>query len=176
MIFLLPLIVLVAANPCPYCKWDACTFTLGSLANCSACYDVAALVPVKIPATSINPPVEPIGVCQLCPEHCGACEYALAVPSYAPPVPIINCTSCAQGYTNNHFTGKCDPCPANCSSCHFEVINLANSVPYYVINCTNCPNGYTNNYFTGQCNKCPDHCLDCSCMLKGCPIISCNTC
>lgn len=28
---LLPLIILAAANPCPYCKWDACSFTLGSL-------------------------------------------------------------------------------------------------------------------------------------------------
>lgn len=81
MISLLPLIalaVLAAANPCPYCKWDACSFTIGSLPNCSACYDVAALVPIKLPHTSINPSLGPLGVCQLCPDHCSACVYALA--------------------------------------------------------------------------------------------------
>ena len=82
MIFLLPLIALAAANPCPYCKWDACSFTIGSLPVCSACYDVAALVPVKIPHTSIYYSLGPIGVCQLCPDHCSVCVYALELPSY----------------------------------------------------------------------------------------------
>ncbi len=78
MIFLLPLIILAAANSCPYCKWDACSFTLGSLPNCTACYDVAALVPIILPHTPISPPSGPLGVCQLCPDHCSACVYALA--------------------------------------------------------------------------------------------------
>lgn len=119
MIFLLPLIVLAAANPCPYCKWNACAFTVGSLPNCSACYDIAALIPVKVPATSENSEVSPLGVCQLCPEHCGACEYEFVQPIIGPPLPVINCTYCYDGYTTNHYTGKCDPCPANCDSCHF---------------------------------------------------------
>jgi hypothetical protein len=35
---LLPLIVFVVAQQCPYCRWNACTLTEGSLASCSDCY------------------------------------------------------------------------------------------------------------------------------------------
>jgi hypothetical protein len=38
MFFLLPLIVFVAAQQCPYCRWNACSLTEGSLASCSDCY------------------------------------------------------------------------------------------------------------------------------------------
>lgn len=151
MIFFLPLIALVAANPCPYCKWNACSFTIGSIPNCSACYDVAALVPIKLPSSSLSSLFGPFGVCQLCPSHCSSCQYALAEPSYAQPIPIINCTSCAVGYTTHHFTGKCEACPSNCDDCHFQVLAPANSMPYPVINCTSCHSGFTNNYFSGDC-------------------------
>ena len=80
MISLLPLIALAAlaaANPCPYCKWDACSLNIGSIPVCSACYDVATLVPVKIPNTTFSY-LGPLGVCQLCPDHCSSCAYVLA--------------------------------------------------------------------------------------------------
>ena len=140
MIFLLPLIVLAAANPCPYCKWDACTFTLGSLANCSACYDIAALVPIKIPPTAINGPLGPIGVCQLCPPHCITCEYAVQSPAMSLPVPSINCTKCAQGYINSYFNGSCLACTANCVKCQC-VFNSCSAT-----SCSECAPGYTLNY------------------------------
>jgi hypothetical protein len=54
MILLLPLIILAAANPCPYCKWGYCEFTEGHIAKCSACYELAALIPLVIPATNIT--------------------------------------------------------------------------------------------------------------------------
>lgn len=43
MFYLLPLIIFAAAQECPYCRWNACSLTIGSLANCSDCY-LGALV------------------------------------------------------------------------------------------------------------------------------------
>jgi hypothetical protein len=69
---ILLLLVIVTPNPCPYCKWDACQLTEGSFPNCTACYDVAALVPIYAPATHTTPR-QSYHVCQLCPEHCYSC-------------------------------------------------------------------------------------------------------
>ena len=116
MIFILPLIILVAANQCPYCKWDNCD-TSGPLASCSQCYDFAAAVPLKISKFPVNPDIilaEDINTCQLCPDHCHTCEYALIVPDWTAPRPALNCTKCHEGYIRNLVNGGCDACIATC--------------------------------------------------------------
>lgn len=176
MFFLLPFIALAAANPCPYCKWGSCSFTPGSLPNCSACYDIAALIPVKIPATVQNSELSPLGVCQLCPDHCGACQYQFVIPNCAEPTPIINCTSCYPGYTTHHFSGKCERCPMHCQSCMFAMLILSHSQPAAIINCTKCDDRYTSNYTIGTCLPCPDNCTSCQCLQKMCTMVSCTVC
>ena len=114
MLYLLALIALAAANPCPYCKWDACSFTDGSIASCSECNDIAGLVPVRITGAS---PLDEIGVCQLCPNYCKRCEYALKRPFSNNPIPALTCVDCNYGYTTNPENGQCTKCPNHCSSC-----------------------------------------------------------
>ena len=177
MIFLLPLIILAAAGHCPYCLYDSCTRTEGSIPSCSQCYGLAALVPLRIKDGSGNQLASDIGVCQLCPDHCINCEYALSEPSFAAPRSVINCTKCQEGFATNHETGKCESCPANCDAgCEYQVVSVANSRPWGVIACKSCNAGTAYNYFTGGCLECPDNCSDCSCQLKGCQYLSCSAC
>lgn len=137
MIVLISLVALAFANPCPYCKWGSCSFTIGSLPNCSACYDIATRVPIKIPATSINSEVSPLGVCQLCPSNCKTCEYAVVTNLNDTQVPIINCTACLSGFTTYHFTGRCEACPQHCVICVFALLNVTTQI-IPIINCTQC--------------------------------------
>lgn len=130
MIALLLFIILAAANPCPYCKWDSCQLTEGSLPNCTSCYDIAALVPIKIDYTLIT-------VCQLCPDHCSACEFAVQSLAFASSIPVINCTKCLDGYINNNYNGSCVGCPSNCEECECD----GRGCP--VTHCIRCDNGYT---------------------------------
>lgn len=71
ILFLLPLIILGAAQECPYCRWNACTISIGSLASCSDCH-TGALVPFQLDEDNGIGPVN-LGICQLCPANCGAC-------------------------------------------------------------------------------------------------------
>ena len=102
MIALLALIVLAAAQECPYCRYDKCTLSAGSHASCSECH-TGALVYYKLFEPSSCESTF-LGICQLCPDNCGACEYAVVSQ-----LPILNCTSCASGFVNNPANGKCDP-------------------------------------------------------------------
>lgn len=109
-------------------------------------------MPVKIAESGSNGEIDGLGVCQLCPDHCNACEYALATPLTAPPRGVLNCTDCQDMYATDHWTGKCEPCPSDCDSCEWALIAQP---PYGLINCTSCHDGFTNNLFTGECKACP---------------------
>jgi hypothetical protein len=144
MIFLLPLIILAAAQQCPYCRWNACNQTIGSLCSCSDCY-LGTLVNFQLDQDGLSSPVN-IGICVLCPANCHSCQYAVMAPGMSTPIPAVNCTSCASGYTNSYFNGQCEPCPANCVTCSCVFNDCSRR------DCTQCAPGYTVNATTGQCD------------------------
>ena len=117
LVFLL-LIVIAAAQICPYCAPGACTTTTHGLSNCSKCW-TGALVKVQ---TVVLPPLSPfasdtIGICQLCPKGCITCNYAVIAPAMSIAFQGINCTSCERAHTYNYATGFCSKCSANCIRC-----------------------------------------------------------
>ena len=136
MIFLLPLIILAAANPCPYCRYDQCTYTEGSYGSCNECYSMAARLNMEVPASDTNAAIQNIGICQLCPDHCNSCEYAMLSPSHSTPIHTLNCTDCQEGYINSYFNGTCLACPDNCESCYC-IFNACSAVY-----CETCDEGY----------------------------------
>ena len=104
---LLPLIILAAAQECPYCRWNACTLTEGSLASCSDCH-TGALVNFELAEDGGIGPVN-LGICQLCPTNCNTCEYAVLPQSGGGAgLPAVKCTSCGSGLTVNAETGQCE--------------------------------------------------------------------
>ena len=109
MFFLLPLIVFVAAQQCPYCRWNACTLTAGSLASCSDCY-LGTLVNFQLKESG-NIANVTMGICVFCPDNCNSCEYALLSPAMSTQVHAINCTDCVSGFVNSYLSGRCEPCP-----------------------------------------------------------------
>ncbi len=143
MIFLLPLIILAAAQQCPYCRWNACTITTGGLASCSDCY-LGTLVNYQLKEAGIsNPPT--IGICVLCSTNCNSCSYAVMTPAMSTPIPAVNCTSCAQGFTTSYFNGQCAACSANCINCSCVFNDCSQTT------CVACNSGYTLNSSSGLC-------------------------
>jgi hypothetical protein len=140
MFFLLPLIVFVTAQQCPYCRWNACTLTEGSLASCSDCY-LGTLVKYQLnePGSMTN---VTLGICVFCPSNCNSCEYAMLSPAMSTPVLAINCTDCAPKFVNSYFNGSCQPCSENCITCSCIMNDCSMTM------CSECAPGFTINHNT----------------------------
>lgn len=143
MILLLPLILLAAAQQCPYCRWNACTQTVGGLYSCSDCY-LGALVNFNLPDPYIHDPVN-IGICMFCPAVCLSCEYAVISEAHSPPLVAINCTECIQGNVVSSYNGSCVACPGQCVTCVCGPDNCSTTI------CTQCADGYTLNQTENRC-------------------------
>lgn len=116
MLVLFTLIVLAAAQTCPYCEYNACVVTPQGLGNCSSC-NQGALVPLTAGSSYGSSYAETIGVCMLCPTNCLACQYGSFWATMGPENVGIYCTNCASGTAYDAVTGDCLTCPSNCLVC-----------------------------------------------------------
>lgn len=131
---LLLIISLASAQQCPYCDYNACTVNSNGVASCSQCSS-GTLIQVQT-LNNFSYPGQTIGICQLCPTGCLNCQYTMLSPSMSPAFMALNCTTCAQAYTYNYYTGNCVACSAGCSTCLCETSGCS-------IVCTACSSGYS---------------------------------